>query len=69
MILNVGSKTKKKGDNMPTRKVGVGAIAGAVVAIGIWVASRYGVQVPGEIGSAMTLVVTGVASYWVSDPQ
>lgn len=54
---------------MPTRKVGLGALAGAVTAIAVWIASRYGVAVPGEIASAITTVIYFGASYVVADPE
>jgi len=55
--------------NTPTRKVGIGAVAGAVSAILIWAVGRYGLAVPGEIGSAVTTVLTFAASYFVTDPE
>ncbi len=54
---------------MPTRKVGLGAAAGAATVVGIWIAGRYGVAVPGEVGSAITLLIYFLSSYLVADPE
>lgn len=51
----------------PTRKVGAGALAGAVTIIGVWIAGQFGLDVPGEVGSAITTVLTFGASYMVRE--
>lgn len=53
----------------PQRKVGIGAAAGAATTIGVWIASHNGVAIPGEIASAITFLLTFVASYFVSNGE
>ena len=54
---------------IPTRRVGVGAIAGAVSAIAIWIIGQNGIAIPGEIASAITTVLTFGASYIIADSE
>ena len=51
----------------PTRKVGAGALAGAVSVIAVWAAGLAGLEVPGEVASAFTTILTFVASWFVTD--
>ena len=45
-------------------KVAVGAIVGAMVTVLIWcVKAVWKIEVPGEVGAALTTIFTGVASY------
>jgi hypothetical protein len=50
----------------PAQKVTAGALAGAVTTIGIWLIKTFGhVEIPGEIGAAITTVLTFIVSYLV----
>ena len=50
----------------PDRKVTVGALAGALTAIGAWVLAEFGgVTLPPEIAVAVSTVFTFVTSYFV----
>lgn len=51
----------------PTAKVGVGASAGAVTVILVWVGSLAGVEVPGDVAAAVTLLITAAAAYFMPD--
>lgn len=61
----------KKGKHMaenskvPDRKVGAGALAGAVMVIGVFTAEQLGTQIPPEVASAMTTLLTFGVSYLV----
>jgi hypothetical protein len=44
-------------------KVAAGGIAGSVTILAVWVAGLLGVDVPPEVASAFTVVVTFVAGY------
>jgi putative flippase GtrA len=52
---------------LPTRKVGSGALAGAVTVIAVWIIDLFGVEVPPEVASAITLILMFVTSYFVRD--
>lgn len=53
----------------PTRKVGAGALAGALSILLVWSSGAYaGVTIPGEAASAITTCLTFVVSYFVADP-
>lgn len=52
----------------PTNKVGAGALAGAITAIGTWAAQAFGqVIVPAEIGIAVSTVITFAVQWLVPD--
>lgn len=51
----------------PTRKVTAGALAGAVTIIGVYVAGIFGADVPAEVASSITTLLTFVAGYIVKD--
>ena len=54
----------------PTRKVGLGAVAGALTIIIVWVASDFGgIDVPAEVASAFTAILTFATSYFVKDTE
>jgi hypothetical protein len=52
---------------LPTRKVGSGALAGAVSVILVWILSLFGVDMPAEVASAITLVLMFATSYFVPE--
>jgi Na+/proline symporter len=66
-----GNNSKfKQATRGPTRKVTFGAFAGALTAILVWILNTFEVlpnatQIPGEIASAMTTVLTFLVSYLV----
>ncbi len=53
-----------------TPKVATGALAGAVSVIVVWIISKFGMDVPPEIASAFTTVISAGSSYFAprSDP-
>jgi len=53
---------------LPTRKVGSGALAGAVTVILVWVLSQFSVDIPAEVASSITLVGVFTTSYFVREP-
>jgi Mg/Co/Ni transporter MgtE len=64
----------KQANSIPTTKVISGGIAGAVSAIIVWILNAFnvlpdGVQIPGEIASALTTVVSFAVSYFVPPSQ
>ncbi|WP_157001417.1 hypothetical protein [Agromyces laixinhei] len=50
--------------NTPDRKVAVGGAAGAVTILVVWLVSFAGVEVPAEVASAFTVLVTFAAAYF-----
>jgi len=48
----------------PTRKVGAGALAGAIVTIGVWITPA---DEPAAVVAAAVVVVTFLTSYFVKD--
>ena len=68
-----GPLARKMNSNTPTRKITWGAIAGAITTIVVWFANQYlpkafpgWVEIPQEVTSAITVVVTFVTGYNVS---
>jgi putative flippase GtrA len=54
----------------PTRKVSVGALAGAISAITVWALDEFvGVKLPAEIAVACTVVITFIVQWIVPDAQ
>ena len=55
---------------LPTRKVTVGAMAGAVVAIAAWASKAYAaVEIPADVAIALTTLLTFVVQYFVPDAE
>lgn len=50
--------------NVPVRKVAVGGAAGAFTIIIVWVAGLLGLDVPPEVASAFTVLITFAVSYF-----
>lgn len=44
-------------------KIGVGALAGALVSLLVWVVSLFGLDIPGEQASALVVIISAVAGY------
>jgi hypothetical protein len=54
--------------NTPSRKVTAGALAGALSVVLVYVVrASSGVDIPGEVGSAITTILTFGVSYFVND--
>jgi hypothetical protein len=49
----------------PVRKVGSGAISGAVTTVIVWLIGATGVPVPPEVAAALTTIMTFVVAYLV----
>lgn len=47
----------------PTRKVTAGALAGALTVLIVYLAGLFGLEVPTEASSALTLLLSFLASY------
>lgn len=48
------------------RKVTVGIFAGAIVAVGVWIAKvAGGVEVPGEVAVSLATIIVGFIQYYV----
>ncbi len=58
-------------DATPTRKVGAGALAGALSVILVWVMSEAtfgpGWEIPAAVASALTVVITFCVSWFVPE--
>lgn len=52
---------------LPTTKVVVGGSAGAVTIVLVYILSLLGIVVPGEVGSAVTVIFSFLASYFVKE--
>ena len=52
---------------MPKRKVGAGALAGAISALVVWIAGVNRIEIPPEAASALTTVITFITSYFVTE--
>ena len=52
----------------PNKKVGAGALAGALAIVLIWVISLFGVEVPGAVGAAIATIFGFITAYYVPEP-
>ena len=48
----------------PVPKVAAGGLAGAVSVLVIFSAQQFGVEIPGDVGAAIGVIVAFVASYF-----
>ncbi len=57
---------------LPTRKVTLGGVAGAISVVLVWLANSFLMPqekpIPAEIASAITTIISFVVSYFVPDP-
>jgi len=57
---------------LPSRKVGAGALAGALSVILVWIINTFvltgSVKITGEVASAMTTILTFLVGYFVPEP-
>lgn len=51
----------------PTTKVTLGSASGAAVLVLVWVAGMFGLEVPPEVASAVTLLLMAGVAYLVKD--
>lgn len=51
----------------PTRKVTAAGLGGALTVIIVFVINSLGTEVPGEVASAITTVVTFLAGYFIKE--
>lgn len=51
----------------PSRKVAAGGLAGALTIILVWAVAQFGLEVPGEVASAITVIVSFFTSYFTSE--
>jgi hypothetical protein len=63
-------KPVRQASSVPTRKVAVGGLAGAITFIAVWVLNNFdllpgGKDVPGDVAAALTTLLTFVISYLV----
>lgn len=49
----------------PSAKVAAGGVAGAITVVLLFVLGLFNVVVPGEVGSAITVIITSLTSYLV----
>ena len=55
---------------MPSRKVTVGALAGALASLAVWIADAFaGIKVPAEQAVALSTLLTFVVAYFVKDAE
>lgn len=47
----------------PTTKVTAGAIAGAITVVLVWLVGMAGLEVPAEVASAVTVIISFLTSY------
>ena len=53
----------------PNKKVGAGALAGALAIVLIWIVSLFGVEVPGAVGAAIATILGFITAYYVPEPS
>ncbi len=57
---------------LPSRKVGAGALAGALSVVLVWIINTFvltgSVKITGEVASAMTTILTFLVGYFVPEP-
>jgi len=55
---------------MVNRKVSAGALAGALSVVLVWAVKSFGgTDLPGEVASAVTTLLSFGTSYFVSEPE
>lgn len=57
---------------LPSRKVGAGALAGALSVVLVWVINTFvltgSMKITGEVASALTTILTFLVGYFVPEP-
>jgi putative flippase GtrA len=57
----------KQPTSLPTRKVAAGGSAGAITVVLVWLAGQFGLEVPGEVASAVTVLISTVAAWFTRE--
>lgn len=60
-----GGRHQLAGDLTPIRKVGAGALGGALATVALWLLDLAHVDVPATVAAAITLVLTSGVAYLV----
>lgn len=50
-------------------KVAAGGAAGAVTIVLVWIAGELGLEIPGEVAAAITVLISTAAGWLKSDPS
>lgn len=50
-------------------KVGIGAAAGALTSVLVWIVSLLGLDIPGETAAAITVLITAIVGYLVPETR
>ncbi len=62
----------RKTSYLPSRKVGAGALAGALSVVLVWIINTFvltgSAKITGEVASAMTTILTFLVGYFVPEP-
>lgn len=64
---NNQAKLVSQPSRLPTRKIGAGALGGAVVVLLAYVLQQFGIVIPGEVAAAATLIAQGGLAYIVKE--
>jgi hypothetical protein len=59
----VGKHRKPAPSRKPVKKVAATGVAGSVVVVAVWVAGLFGLHVPADVASALTLLAGSGAGY------
>ena len=65
------SDDKRKIGKVTSSSAGTGGVAGALTMLGVWVASLRGVDVPPEVASAFTVIISFIGAMiggWIVKP-
>jgi hypothetical protein len=66
------SPTEGKKSYLPSRKVGAGALAGALSVLVVWIINTFVLTGPtkitGEVASAITTILTFIVGYIIPEP-
>lgn len=55
---------------VPSRKVAIGAFAGAIVGVLVWGAKAFGgVEIPGDVAVYLSTILVGVTQYYVPEAE
>lgn len=64
------TRLKDQPTTVPSRKVTAGSLAGAVTAILVWTANDFfGIEIPADVASAVTVVIAFSTSYLARDKE
>lgn len=60
-------QTIRQPSSTPTAKVAAGGTAGAISVVLVFILGKFNVVIPGDVGSAITVLFTVVSSYLVHE--